>query len=222
MFSRKPLSPQQFCLLAGLLAVAPANAATRGLLSQPKAENSPDVSIEMVPAHAATRGLLSQARTEDSSDVSIDMTAGRTVDVGTEMLFRVSVAKPGYIMLVDIDSQGKMTQIYPRAELLSRFNKPDINLVKPGDHLQIPSDEQKQQGFKYVVSPPTGSSAVVVILSEKRVQLLDLPDLPQDVKTQADVINALSKWMEELRIPDATGKLVQTNWSIAVKPYSIK
>lgn len=223
MFSRKPLSPQQFCLMAVLLAVAPANAATRGLLSQPKTENSPDVSIEMVPAHAATtRGLLSQARTENSSDVSVEMTTGRTVDVGTEMLFRVSVAKPGYIMLVDIDSQGKMSQIYPRPELLSRFNKPDINLVKPGDHIQIPSDEQKQQGFKYVVSPPAGSSAVVVILSEKQVQLLDLPDLPQGVKTQADVINALSKWMEDLRIPDATGKLVQTNWSIAVKPYSIQ
>jgi len=205
-----------------LLAVAPANAATRGLLSQPKPENSSDVWIEMVPAHAATRGLLSQARTEDSSEVSIEMPAGRTVDVGTEMLFRVSVAKPGYIMLVDIDSQGKMSQIYPRPELLSRFNRSDINLVKPGDQIQIPSDEQKQQGFKYVVSPPTGSSAVVVILSEKRVQLLDLPDLPQGVKTQADVINTLSKWMENLRIPDATGKLVQTNWSIAVKPYSIQ
>ncbi len=222
MFSRKPGSPQHFCLLAMLLAVTPANAATRGLLSQPKTENSPDVSIEMMPAHAATRGLLSQARTENSSDVSIETTAGRTVDVGTEMLFRVSVSKPGYIMLVDIDSQGKMSQIYPRPELLSRFNKPDINLVKPGDQIQIPSDEQKQQGFKYVVSPPTGSSAVVVILSEKRVQLLDLPDLPQGVKTQADVISSLSKWMDELRIPDATGKLVQTNWSIAVKPYSIK
>jgi hypothetical protein len=209
--------------LAALLAVAPANAATRGLVSQPKTENSPDVSIEMVPVHAATtRGLLSQARTENSSDVAVEMTAGRTVDIGTEMLFRISVAKPGYIMLVDIDSQGKMSQIYPRPELLSRFNKPDINLVKPGDQIQIPSDEQKQQGFKYVVSPPTGSSAVVVILSEKRVQLLDLPDLPQGVKTQADVISSLSKWMDELRIPDATGKLVQTTWSIAVKPYSIK
>jgi Domain of unknown function (DUF4384) len=221
MFSRKPRSPQHFCLLAMLLAVTPANAATRGL-SQPNTENSPDVSIEMMPAHAATRGLLSQARTENSSDVSIETTAGRTVDVGTEMLFRVSVSKPGYIMLVDIDSQGKMSQIYPRPELLSRFNKVDINLVKPGDQIQIPSDEQKRQGFKYVVSPPTGSSAVVVILSEKRVQLLDLPEVLQGVKTQADMISALSKWMDELRIPDATGKLVQTNWSIAVKPYSIK
>jgi len=222
MFSRKPPSLQQLCFVAVLSAAVPAHAATRGLLSQPKTENSPDVSIEIVPAHAATRGLLSQARTEDSSEVSIEMPAGRTVDVGTEMLFRVSVAKPGYIMLVDIDSQGKMSQIYPRPELLSRFNRSDINLVKPGDQIQIPSDEQKQQGFKYVVSPPTGSSAVVVILSEKRVQLLDLPDLPQGVKTQADVINTLSKWMENLRIPDATGKLVQTNWSISVKPYSIQ
>lgn len=197
MFSGKPFSLQGFCFVALLLAAVPANAATRGLLSQPKTENS--------------------------SDVSIEMTAGRTVDVGTEILFRVSVAKPGYILLVDIDSQGKMSQIYPRPELLARFNKPDMNLVKPGVQIQLPSEEQKQQGFKFVVSPPMGSSAVIAILSDKRVQLLDLPDLPQDVKTQADVISALSKWMDELRIPDATtGKLEQTNWSIAVKPYSIK
>lgn len=187
---------KNLCLAAGLLAVLPANAATRGLLSQPKAASSPDVSVEMT---------------------------GRNVDAGTEVSFRVSVAKPGYIMLVDIDAEGKMSQIYPRPELLARFNGPDMNLVKPGNQLQIPSDEQKRQGFKYVVGPPIGSSSVIAILSEKRVQLLDLPDLPQEVKSQADVINSLSKWMDELRIPDlATGKLEQTNWSIAVKPYSIK
>ena len=187
---------KHLCLAAGLLAVLPANAATRGLLSQPKAASSPDVSVEMT---------------------------GRNVDAGTEVSFRVSVAKPGYIMLVDIDAEGKMSQIYPRPELLARFNGPDMNLVQPGNQLQIPSDEQKRQGFKYVVGPPIGSSSVIAILSEKRVQLLDLPDLPQEVKSQADVINSLSKWMDELRIPDlATGKLEQTNWSIAVKPYSIK
>jgi hypothetical protein len=176
-----------------------------------------------VPAHAATRGLTSQPKTENSADVSIEMTAGRNVDIGTEVLFRVSVAKPGYIMLVDIDAAGKMSQIFPRPELLSRFNGQDMNLVKPGNQFAIPSDEQKEQGFKYVVTPPIGSSAVIAILSEKRVQLLDLPDLPQQVKTQAEVISALSKWMDELRIPDArTGKLEQTNWSIAIKPYSIK
>jgi hypothetical protein len=176
-----------------------------------------------LPAHAATRGLTSQPKTENSADVSIEMTAGRNVDIGTEVLFRVSVAKPGYIMLVDIDAAGKMSQIFPRPELLSRFNGQDMNLVKPGNQFVIPSDEQKEQGFKYVVTPPIGSSAVIAILSEKRVQLLDLPDLPQQVKTQAEVISALSKWMDELRIPDArTGKLEQTNWSIAIKPYSIK
>jgi hypothetical protein len=53
--------------------------------------------------------------------------------------------------------------------------------------------------------------------------LLDLPELSQEVKPQADVIKSLSKWMDELRIPDVTtGKLEQTNWSIAVKPYSIQ
>lgn len=197
MVPEKLLRLRQFCLAAVVLAAVPANAETRGLASQPKTENSPDVSIEM--------------------------TAGRNVDIGTEVLFRISVAKPGYIMLVDIDTTGKMSQIYPRPELLSRFNQPDLNLVKPGSPFVIPSDEQKGQGFKYVVTPPLGSSAVIAILSEKRVQLLDLPDLPQEVKSQVDVITSLAKWMDELRIPDAkTGKLEKTNWSIAVKPYSIQ
>jgi len=196
MFPNKPLLLGGFCFAALVVAAVPADAASRGLTSQPRTENSPDVSIEMT---------------------------GRNVDVGTEVLFRVSVAKPGYIMLVDIDAAGKMSQIYPRPELLSRFNGPDMNLVKPGSQFAIPNDEQKAQGFKYVVTPPMGSSAVIAILSEKRVQLLDLPDLPQEVKTQADVITSLSKWMDELRIPDVkTGKLEQTNWSIAVKPYSIQ
>jgi hypothetical protein len=197
MFSGKRLRLREFCVAVVVLATVPAGAAIRGLSSQPKTENS--------------------------SDVSIEMTTGKNADVGTEVLFRVSVAKPGYIMLVDIDTTGKMSQIYPRPELLSRFNRADLNLVKPGSPFVIPSDELKGQGFKYIVTPPLGSSAVIAILSEKRVQLLDLPDLPQEVKTQAEVIQSLSKWMDELRIPDVkTGKLEQTNWSIAVKPYSIQ
>jgi Domain of unknown function (DUF4384) len=196
MFRAGPSQLKQVCFAAALLAASSANAQTRGLLTQPKTENSSDVSVEMT---------------------------GRSVNAGTEMSFRVSVAKPGYVMLVDIDAEGKMSQIYPRPELLARFNAPDMNLVKPGAQLQIPTEEQKLQGFKYLVGPPIGSSTVVAILSEKRVQLLDLPDLPHEVKSQADVISSLAKWMDQLRIPDtATGKLEQTNWSIAVKPYAIK
>ena len=47
MFSEKPIMLERICCVAVLLAAVPANAATRGLSGQPKAENAADVSIEM-------------------------------------------------------------------------------------------------------------------------------------------------------------------------------
>lgn len=62
---------------------------------------------------------------------------------------------------------------------------------------------------------------MVAILSERRVQLLDLPDLPRKLQGQAEALSYLSAWTSELRVPDS-GKLVTNNWSFDVKSYSIK
>jgi hypothetical protein len=148
---------------------------------------------------------------------------GQTVSVGGKVRFAVTARKPGYLLLVDVDAEGRMSQIFPTAELLAQSDGRDINLVRAGVEFVVPTPAARQRGFEYVVSPPTGSATMIAILSERRVQLLDLPDLPRRMQSQADALSYLSAWTSELRVPDSgSGKLMTNNWSFDIKSYSIK
>lgn len=162
------------------------------------------------------------AQSVNTTNVALQMTPEKSVDVGSKVSFRVTAKRAGYLLLVDVDATGKMSQIFPSPELLARSGGKDINFIKPGDELLVPNALAKQQGFEYVITPPTGAAAVIAILSEKRVQILDLPDTPRKLQTQADAVNYLTTWTNELRIPDSGGKLLQNNWSFDVKQYAIQ
>jgi len=64
---------------------------------------------------------------------------------------------------------------------------------------------------------------MVAILSDRRVQILDLPDNAQKQRTEAETISYLALWTSGLRVPDSnTGKLQPSNWSFAIKQYVIR
>jgi hypothetical protein len=154
--------------------------------------------------------------------VSLQMSPGQSVSVGTKISFRVTARKPGYLLLIDIDANGNMSQIFPSPEMIVQSQDAASNFIKPGEELLIPNSEARKRGFDYVITPPTGEAAVVAILSERRVQILDLPDT-QKPRTETETINYLTEWTSGLRVPDSgTGKLQPSNWSFDIKPYSIK
>jgi len=151
------------------------------------------------------------------------MTPEQSVDVGTKFSFRVTTKRAGYVLLVDIDADGKMSQIFPSPEMIAQSPEAATNFIKPGQELLIPNAAAKERGFEYVATPPLGTAAVVAILSDRRVQILDLPDNAQEQGPGSEIINDLSRWTNELRVPDAsTGKLQPSNWSFDIKTYSIK
>ena len=159
----------------------------------------------------------------NTANVSLQMSPDQSVGVGTKISFRVKTKKPGYLMLVDIDANGRMSQIFPSPEMIVQSQEAAANFIKPGEELLIPNSAAKQRGFEYVITPPLGEAAVVAILSDRRVQILDLPDNTQKQRTEAETINDLTGWTDELRIPDpATGKLLRGNWSFDIKRYSIR
>lgn len=158
----------------------------------------------------------------NTAGVSLEMSPGRTVSVGTRVSFRVTAKRPGYLLLIDIDANGNMSQIFPSPEMIVQSQDAANNFIKPGEELLIPNAEAKKRGFDYLVTPPTGEAVVVAILSERRVQILDLPDT-QKPRTEAETISYLTGWMTELRVADpGTGKLQPSNWSFDIKSYSIR
>jgi hypothetical protein len=72
------------------------------------------------------------------------------------------------------------------------------------------------------VSPPNGEAMIVAILSAQPVQILDLPDVPPDIKDRAGMLAFLSRWTGELRIPDDSSRLREAKWSFNAKPYTIQ
>ncbi|MEK9281853.1 MULTISPECIES: DUF4384 domain-containing protein [unclassified Bradyrhizobium] len=184
----------------------------------------PPASLHVGTAHAPWLWSVQAARGQtNAASVSLEILPSQTVSVGGKVSFGVTARKPGYLILVDVDAEGRMSQIFPTPELLAQSGGGDINLVKPGVEFVVPTPAARQRGFEYVVAPPTGSAVMIAILSERRVQLLDLPDLPRKLQGQAEALSYLSAWTSELRVPDkSSGKLMSNNWSFDIKSYSIK
>ncbi|MDB5652388.1 MAG: hypothetical protein JWQ94_1, partial [Tardiphaga sp.] len=114
-----------------------AQAATSGALSvQYTNLIGPGVQAPLKLRGPALSGILvvetPAAQQQAAPVVNLEMIASRPVEVGSKVTFRITARKPGYLLLVDIDATGKMTQIFPNPELLSQFDDSDMNAIKPG------------------------------------------------------------------------------------------
>lgn len=176
----------------------------------------------MAPALPAAASDLGAAKVANSAEVSLEMMPGQTVAVGSLVSFRVTSKKAGYLVLVDVDATGHLTQIYPYTASLLKTSRANGNYIKPGGTLTIPLATDPYAGIQYVVSPPNGQAMIVAVLSAQPVQILDLPDVPQDVKDRSEILPYLSKWMNELRIPDGESQLREAKWSLNAKSYTIQ
>jgi hypothetical protein len=166
---------------------------------------------------------LGTAKVANSAEVSVEMMPGQTVSIGSRVSFRVSSKKAGYLVLVDVDATGHLTQIYPSTAALVRTSRPNGNYIKPGGTLTVPLATDPYAGaVQYVVTPPNGQAMIVAILSAQPVQILDLPDVPPDIKDQLGMLAFLSKWTSELRIPDDSSQLREARWSFNAKSYTIQ
>jgi hypothetical protein len=212
---------------AGSSATAPIEIATAEIPSFERVATSisprtpPVPSLVMVAQNASDRASA-PADLPNAANLSLQMSPD-SAEIGTKVSFRVTTKKPGYLLLVDIDAFGRMTQIFPNPEMIVQSQEAATNFIKPGEEMLIPNSTAKKLGFEYVMAPPHGTAAMVAILSDRRVQILDLPDNAQKKRTEAETISYLAGWTSGLRVPDpGTGKLQPSNWSFAIKQYSIK
>ena len=169
--------------------------------------------------------LSNSIKVANPAEVSVEILPGAEITMGSRVSFRVSSKKSGYLVLIDVDAAGKLTQIFPNPISLMRGigNKQTTNFVRPGRPLQIPNPTEVLNGFEFVASPPAGTAMVVAILSDRPVEMIDLPDLPATLTGQAAAVDYLTKVAAELRIADErTGRLLEPRWSFDVKFYAIR
>ena len=162
------------------------------------------------------------AKVSNAAEVSLEMLPGQTVSVGSQVSFRVTSRKAGYLVLVDMDATGHLAQIYPNPAALARTSRTNGNYIKPGSSFAVPLATDPYAGVRYVVSPPNGQAMIIAILSAQPVQILDLPDMPATLNDASERLAYLSKWMNELRIPDEGSQLREAKWSLNAKSYTIQ
>jgi hypothetical protein len=199
------------------LAQAPHVRILRDAPEAPAATRAPDIST------ARLELLNANIKVDNPAGVSVDLIPELEVPAGSKIEFRIATKKAGYLILLDVDASGRLTQIFPDPTAATRGSRDAINLIKPGRPLTIPQRGGPHAGFEFVADPPAGVAMVVALLSDKPVQVVDLPDTPPPAFAPADTLTYVRDQAKTLKIanPDG-GPLVQPNWSIGGKFYLIK
>jgi hypothetical protein len=183
-------------------------------------------------AQGATRNVtvvspfsVEQANVHNSAGVAIDILPADQFSIGSKVGFRVTTKKQGYLILIDIDATGKVTQRYPNlySMALPAGASENANLIQPGKTMNIPDLSNPFAHFEYIAEAPTGQGLIVALLSPKPVHFVDLPDVPQQMLGTQAAIDFLYDAARQLRIAgrDSAAPLADPQWSFVVKNYSI-
>jgi hypothetical protein len=167
--------------------------------------------------------LNSTVKVENPAGVSVDLIPKLEVFAGSKIGFRIATKKSGYLILLDVDANGKLSQIFPNPTAATHGTRDAPNLIKAGRPLTIPQLGTPYAGFEFIADLPTGIAMVVALLSDKPVQVVDLPDAPPPAFAPGDTLKYVRDQARTLKVPNPDGgQLEQPNWSIDGKFYLIK
>src|SRR5262245_45592841 len=122
-------------------APAPAPAPGAGLPPGPRLNAPAGQPDSAFPAQPGTDRPVTPTKAANAAGLSLEISPDVDIPIGTKVSFRVSTKKEGYLVLVDVDPSGKLTQIYPNPMSLmtAGTSRPNSNLVKPGKPVVIPN-----------------------------------------------------------------------------------
>jgi hypothetical protein len=155
--------------------------------------------------------------------LTLEISPGPEVKIGQNVWFKASAAKPGYLVLIDVDPSGKLTQIYPNLDSMRIpiGGDGESNRIRPGRPVTVPDPTSPIANFEFVVDPPAGPGLVVGLLSPHPVQHVDLPEAPVAALGTPEAIDFIFKAAQSLRIVTDRG-MIDPQWSLAATPYAIK
>jgi hypothetical protein len=171
-----------------------------------------------VPAATVAQNTLPR---DNPARLTVEFVQGDTLKVGQSAQFKVSTEKPGYLLLIDLTPDGKMTQIFPNARWLAARTSIRRNLIEPGRPLLVPDHRDPYAGFEFKVEPPTGRGLLLALLTDQALKSIPTPDTPMTMGRTA-AIDYIAELAEELnRDLVVTGPARPRAWSVATKPYRI-
>jgi hypothetical protein len=188
----------------------------QGPESKPKSETAPELTAPLTPPE--------DPRLTNMVDLTLEMSPAAEAPLGTKLSFRVGAKKKGYVILVDVDASGRLTQIFPNFLTLAmaQGRNAESNQIPAKTLVTIPQAGSKT--YEFVASPPTGIGMVMAIFSETPLEMVDLPDVPPELAGQAGAADFLRDAANGLRIVPAegTGEFQQPKLSFVAHFYVIR
>jgi hypothetical protein len=187
------------------------------------APDSPASASDTNVSTARLETLNATMKVDNAAGVSLDLIPGGEVIAGSKIGFRITTKKQGYLILLDVDATGKLTQIFPNTPTEQGTTRDVPSLIKPGKPLIIPQLGSPYATFEFVAEPPAGIAMFVALLSDKPVQLVDLPNAPPPAFAPNDTLKYVRDQTLALVVPNKSGnQWERPNWSFDGKVYLIK
>jgi hypothetical protein len=160
---------------------------------------------------------------DNDAGLALDIIPSGEVIAGSKIGFRLTTKKPGYLILLNVDAAGKLTQIFPEIPTETGAVREQPSLIKPGKPLIIPQLGSPYATFEFIAEPPAGVAMFVALLSDKPVQLVDLPNAPPPAFAPGDTLKYVRDQTLTLVVPSRNGdQLERPKWSFGGKVYLIK
>jgi hypothetical protein len=187
----------------------------------PGAPDNPEDAASVSAADLASINL--GMKTDNSAGLTLDIIPGGEVIAGSKIGFRFTTKKPGYLILLNVDAEGKLSQIFPEAPTEAGAVRNEPCLVKPGKPLIIPQLGSPYATFEFIAEPPAGVAMFVALLSDKPVQLVDLPNAPPPAFAPANTLKYVRDQTLTLVVPNReNNQLERPKWSFDGKAYLIR
>ena len=167
------------------------------------------------------RGKRSTAPTDllvhdNRADVHLDILPATHLKIGTVVKFKVTSARPGLLVLLDINADGNVTQLVPN-QIMEQNNRPSFVLA---DRPIVVPDAY--YGFEFTVQPPLGGGLLVAIVAEDEVDLRAIVDPHNKLEQIGDGSLYLGQLARKLlEVWDKDGGRRELNWSLAVANYTV-
>ena len=129
------------------------------------------------PEGGAAPRIVPDSALPNPARLAISLLPGPNYRLGQDMRFRVSSQEEGHLLVLDINADGELSQVYPQdsGEIGALDNR-----VRAGRGITIPSPSS---GLRFTASEPTGRGHLLAILTPEAIALEDLLDKDFQVKS---------------------------------------
>ncbi len=99
---------------------------------------------------------------KSKEDIEVRIIPNDKIKLGQKIKFEIFTPISGYLLVLDINSNGELTQLYPNKYSTRKWDKPFVE----NSSIEIPEDDY---GFDFIASKPIGNGQVISVIVEDKI-----------------------------------------------------